>query len=147
MCTQEIIQFLTQHTILSIVWISLLIIIIYTSTHDWIYKIYQISHNQAIFLINKKKATIIDMRNSDDYASGHIINSINISIEKIKKNDCLELKKLKKYPLIIVHDNNTLSHSSIKHFKNIGFKNVYILQGGITNWKINNLPLLLKKIK
>lgn len=144
MYTQEIIKFLQAHILLSTTWIMLLLIIIYILINDWIYKLPYISHNNAIFLINKKNAVVIDIRDHKDYLSGYIINSINISIEKIKNNNVLKLKKFQKHPLIIVHNTGVVSNSIIQYFKKIGFEKIYILQGGIINWKTNHLPLLLK---
>lgn len=144
MYTQEIIKFLKTHFILNSIWLILLLIILYTFINDWLYKYNRISHNEAIFLINKKNAIIIDVRNHNDYLLGHIINSINISIEKIKNNNFLKLKKFKKEPLIIVNYNSSLSNDVIQHFNQLGFEKVYVLHGGINHWKANNLPLLLK---
>lgn len=142
---QEIIKFLTQHIILAITWILLLVIIIYIFVKDWSCKFYKISQNKAILLINKKNATIIDIRNYHDYISGHIINSINVPIEKIKKNNNLKFKKFNENPLIIVNNNGILSNSVIKYFKNMGFQEIYILSEGIIGWKNNHLPLILDK--
>lgn len=146
MYTQEIIKFLTTHVMLSITWIILLIIILYIFINDWICKFHKITYNKAIFLINKKNATIIDIRHTNDYLSEHIMHSINISIEKIKNKNFSKLKKFIKNPLIIVHYDGILSNSIIKYFKKLGFNEIYILQGGIANWKAENLPLLSKKI-
>lgn len=144
MYIQEIIKFSQAHFFLSTTWTILLIIILYTLINDWIYGSHQISNNNAIFLINKKNAIVVDIRDNDDYLSGHIINSINISTKKNKNSNFLELTKFKENPLIIVHNNGILSHSIIQNFKKIGFEKIYILKGGIINWKANNLPLLLK---
>lgn len=145
MHVHNIIIFLKSHIILITIWITLLIIILYIFINDWIYKLDTISNNHAIFLINKKNATIIDIRNYSDYLSGYIIRSINISIENIKDNNFSELKKFKKNPLIIINYNGILSNSIIKKFKKIGFNEIYILDGGIISWKSANLPLLSKK--
>lgn len=144
MYIQEIIEFLKEHIILSVTWIFLLIIIISIFINDWKYRLFQISHNKAIFLINKKNATIIDIRDHNEFLKGHIINSINISIKNIKNNNCLKLKKSKKTPLIIAHENGILSNTIIKNFKELGFEDIYILHGGINSWKTENLPLVLK---
>ncbi|URJ28184.1 rhodanese-like domain-containing protein [Candidatus Blochmannia vicinus (nom. nud.)] len=143
MYMQEIVIFLQQHTVLSIVWILLLIATLYTTISSCLFKSSEILRDQAILLINKKKAIVIDIRSQDDYCSGHITNSINVSIKDIKNNNICKLKRFKKYPLIVVHDNNSLAHSIKQHLYKLKFEEVYVLHGGIVDWKSDNFPLLL----
>lgn len=144
---QEIITFIKEHIILSVTWISLLLIMLYTLINDWIYKPYLISRNKAIFLINQKNAIIIDIRDHQEFLTEHIMHSINISIEKIKNQNCSELKKFKKNPLIIVHKTSILPYSIIQQLKKLQFEQIYILNGGITSWKTDNLPVVCKNNK
>lgn len=145
MCIQEIIKFIKEHIILNTTWIILLFTILYILFNDWMQKSYQISHNTAILLMNKKHATTIDIRNQKDFLAEHVINSINIPIEKIKNNNYLKVKASEMLPLIIINDNGILSNAIIKNFKKIKFKKIYILYGGIIHWKANNLPLVNNK--
>ncbi|WP_159715030.1 rhodanese-like domain-containing protein [Blochmannia endosymbiont of Camponotus nipponensis] len=144
MYKQEIAIFLQQHTILSVVWMVLLIAVLYTTINSWLCRYSEILRDTAIFLINKKNAIVIDIRSQDDYRLGHIANSVNISIEDIKNGNIYKLKRFRKHPLIVVHDNNILAHSMKQRLCKLKFEEVYVLHGGIVGWKAENFPLLLK---
>ncbi|URJ25073.1 rhodanese-like domain-containing protein [Candidatus Blochmannia ocreatus (nom. nud.)] len=141
---EEIKTFIQQHMILCAIWIVLLVLVISTSINNWIFRNSEIKSNKAVLLINKKNAIVIDIRNKDDYKSGHIINSLHILISDIKNNNIYKLKKFKKSPLIIVHDNNIIAHSVRRNLCKLKFEEVYVLHGGIIGWKTGNFPVLLK---
>lgn len=145
MCFLDFFIFIKQHLILVIVWCLLLIIIFYSIIINWIRGRYEVSCNTLILLINKKNAVIIDIRNQSDYDSGYIIDSVNIPFKNIKNYNIISLKKFKDRPLIIVGDYIKALFSVRKYLITLGFLEVYVLNGGINNWKNNNFPLLFKK--
>lgn len=137
--------FIKQHALLVVIWSVLLIIVCYSLVMNWMRGRFEISCNKLILLINKRNAVVIDIRSHNDYNSGYIINSINIPLENIENNDSVSYKSFKNNPLIIV-DNYATSLLSVKqYFNKLGIMEVYILKGGINNWKNNSFPLLLNK--
>lgn len=138
-------MFIKQHVILVVIWIFLLIMVFYSIIINWISNHFEISCDKLVSLINKKNAVVIDIRNRNDYDSGYIMNSINIPFSDIKNKIVFSYKKFKDMPLIIV-DNSTRSlYSTRKYLNKLGFVEVYILKGGINNWKNHDFPLLSKK--
>lgn len=142
----EIECFIKNHVILVSIWCILLFSVLYTTVIHWIRKDYEISCDDAIFLVNRKNAVIIDVRTVAEYESGYIINSINLPLTDIKKNSIFLCKKIRNDLLIIVCGELTSSlYSTRKYLNELGFEKVYVLKGGIRNWKNYDLPLLLKK--
>lgn len=142
----EILIFMKNHLMLISIWFVLFGIVLYTTIIYWIRRGFEISCNDAIFLINKKNAGIIDMRTKDEFCSNHIINSINVSLNDIKKANVFLYEKFQDKPVIVVHSGSILLSFSIRKYLNkLGFLEVYILKGGIYDWKDHNLPLLSKK--
>lgn len=144
---QEMLLFCKNHLVLMLIWCFLLIIILYIFYMNWMYSGFKISCEKAVFLINKKGAVVVDMRNSEEYYSGYIVNSINISIKDIKENDFILGSRLKNNPLILVYNSSDRFLYSVKKDLNrLGFTQVYVLEGGISSWVDGGFPLLnLKK--
>lgn len=88
-------------------------------------------------------ALIIDARAEQDYASGHIPNSINIS----SKNFDSYIDKIFEIPqdtLIIIYCEGVhcnLSHTLAEKLKTFGFKKIWIMFEGIEGWQNKNLPI------
>ncbi|MFP3014349.1 MAG: rhodanese-like domain-containing protein [Arsenophonus sp.] len=141
----EIIEFINQHSILSITWITLLIYVIVLIFIGLFDKIKNITCNQAIQLINKEEAITIDFRSHSDFCKGHIVNSINLISSEIKDNNIIELEKNKKKPIIVVSVNGIEAYKLAEQLIKCGFERVFILKEGIIGWSKENLPLVRTK--
>ncbi|WWP02052.1 MAG: rhodanese-like domain-containing protein [Candidatus Dasytiphilus stammeri] len=142
---QSILYFYSMHPILCLTWFLLMIIILYLTVKINLTKSKIINCNQAIILINKKNAQVIDLRSKEDYCKGHIYPSINILEQDIKNNCCWkELQKYKFQPIIIVGYgyNNLIDIELASKIIKLGVKQVYILEYGIIGWENAQLPLI-----
>lgn len=102
-----------------------------------------VSIHDATRMINKESAVIIDIRNKNEFKTGHIISSINIpSAEIDKRMDELEIHKEK--PIIVVCNLGQTSAAVAKKLHIAGYENVTRMKGGITEWKGQNLPVVKK---
>ncbi|WP_366518706.1 rhodanese-like domain-containing protein [uncultured Gilliamella sp.] len=142
--TLEIIPFIKNHLLLSLGWIVLFIAIIVLTVKSKLSKVKIINNAQAINMINKLDAVIIDIRSADSFKKGHITQSHNILPIDIKNANAKTIDKFKEN-LIILVDENGLSSSSIGELLvKQGFLNVYTLKDGIAGWNGENLPLVKK---
>ncbi|UVK78065.1 MAG: putative sulfurtransferase YibN [Sodalis sp. Fse] len=139
---QEIMQFINNHSILILVWLVLLATIIFISIQNQFFSIGEVSRGEAILLINKEDAVIVDLRSRDDYRKGHIANSVNMLPADIKNGNLDALDKAK--PVIVVFTSGTISRESAKNLNKAGFERVYVLKEGIFGWSEENLPLVQK---
>ncbi|WP_034918446.1 MULTISPECIES: rhodanese-like domain-containing protein [Erwinia] len=142
---QDIMQFAGNHTILSLAWVVLLVLVIVTTVKGMFSKIKTVSRGEATHLINKEEAVVVDVRSRDDYRRGHISNAINLSAADIKKGSLGELEKHKAQPVIVVCANGTSAGDSASQLNAAGFEKVYILKEGIAGWSGENLPLIRGK--
>ncbi|MBC8945620.1 MULTISPECIES: rhodanese-like domain-containing protein [Xenorhabdus] len=138
---QEIMQFISRNTILSLVWIALLVAVIVLTVKSVFSKSKDITRAQVIHLINKEDAIVVDLRSRDDFRRGHIIGSVNLTPSEIKENNLGELEKHKKQPVIIVSANGLESKTPAENLVKAGFEQVYTLKEGIAGWTGENLPL------
>jgi rhodanese-related sulfurtransferase len=95
---------------------------------------------EAVQLINRRDAVVIDVRDAAEYASGHITNARHIPesqlIERMK-----ELEKFKSRPLVVACRAGTRAASAAALMRKHGFGEVVPLRGGIAAWQQAGMPL------
>jgi len=90
--------------------------------------------------INKTSNEIIlDVRTPDEFLKGHLVNATNINWNGNDfKNEVEKLDKSK--PIYVYCLAGSRSEAAAKKMREIGFKEVYELEGGIMKWRGANLP-------
>ncbi|ULR31315.1 rhodanese-like domain-containing protein [Dickeya fangzhongdai] len=142
---QEIMPFISRHPILSVAWIALLVAVIVLTVKSKLSKVKEVARGEAIQLINKEDAVVVDTRNRDDYRRGHIAGAINLLPNDIKNGSLSELEKHKAQPVIVVCANGMASRESAESLFKAGFERVVILKDGLAGWSGENLPLVRGK--
>ncbi len=99
-----------------------------------------VSPTQATQLINREDAQIIDVREPDEYVSGHLPESRNIPAGKLEER-AGELDKFKDTPLIMVCQTGARSSGASKTLGKLGFAKVHNLEGGIAAWRAAGMPV------
>lgn len=102
-----------------------------------------ISAHEATRLINAEKAVMVDVREAKDYNEGHIAGSLHIPVAKIDAR-MSELDKHKDGLVILACKMGQQASVVGKSLGKAGFQ-VRRLQGGITEWTNQGLPLVKKK--
>lgn len=95
---------------------------------------------QAVTLINRNNAVVIDIRNNEQFKTGHIIDAVCIPLQPMAEAS-KKLEKYKNKPLILVCQNGSDSQKAAATLKGAGFNAVAIL-GGIRSWSESDLPLV-----
>ncbi|MBT7554508.1 MAG: thioredoxin [Flavobacteriaceae bacterium] len=87
--------------------------------------------------INSSKINLIDVRTYDEFASGHIPNAINIDFNNFSEfQENINLIEKDK-PTYIYCLSGGRSAKAYSYLKEIGFNNLYELDGGILDWREN----------
>ncbi len=92
-------------------------------------------------LINHEGALLIDIREADAYARGHILNAVNIPEKEIHKR-LGKLASHKDKPVILCCNSGTTTGRAASAMKEAGFTRVSSLKGGIMAWQNAGLPLV-----
>lgn len=95
---------------------------------------------EAVQLINRKDAVIIDLREPGEFGGGHAPNARNIPQGQLDKR-LGELEKFKNRPIILVCQTGGRSHAATAQLKKAGLAEVLVLAGGINAWQQANLPV------
>ncbi|NOR66024.1 MAG: rhodanese-like domain-containing protein [Woeseiaceae bacterium] len=97
----------------------------------------------AVKLINSD-AVVIDLRNAEAFARGHIVNAKNIPFDELQANKD-KIAKYAKKAIVTVCDGGMTSGKVVDSLRKSGIENVYGLKGGINAWTQANLPLVTAK--
>jgi rhodanese-related sulfurtransferase len=98
-----------------------------------------ISLNEAIMLINRQKAVLIDVSDAEIYMQGHAANARNIPLATLANNK--NLPSNKKLPIILVSKNATSANRAVSKIRRLGYFEVCSLSGGFKTWVEANLPI------
>lgn len=92
-------------------------------------------------LINRSKATIVDVREAKDFSLGHLPDAKNIPFAEFDQR-IGELDKFKSKTMVVVCQTGGMRASTAaSKLTKAGFTDVVTLDGGIAAWKKANLPL------
>lgn len=100
----------------------------------------QVGALEAVQLINRRDAIVLDVRDAADYAAGHIPNARNIPFAELT-NRQRELEKFKSRPIVVSCQSGTRSAKACGALRKIGFGEVFALRGGLTGWVEASLPV------
>jgi rhodanese-related sulfurtransferase len=94
----------------------------------------------AVQLMNREKAVIIDVSDTEEFALSHINNAKNVPFGQLEDKLTSQVKN-KELPLILVCTSGVRSNRAVSVAKKLGFTNVHAMAGGLKSWKEANLPL------
>ncbi len=99
---------------------------------------------EAVQLINRRDALVIDVRENDEYAAGHIGNARHIPLAQLADN-LKSLEKFKTRPVIVCCRSGSRSSGAVGILRKNGFNEAFTLRGGILAWTQAMMPLEKKK--
>jgi rhodanese-related sulfurtransferase len=99
---------------------------------------------QAVQLINRQDAAVIDVREPGEFRGGHIPNARNIPLGQIA-GKLKDLEKLKDKPLVLSCQTGRRSAQAAATLKQAGFAEVYNLAGGMNAWQQASMPVAKEK--
>ena len=100
-----------------------------------------VSPQELVSLVNGQQAAVVDLREAAEFRKGHIVDAINIPYNKVDSR-WSELEALSERPVILVCKMGQFSSAIGKRLLGKGFKQVYRLSGGLSEWQMSQLPLV-----
>ena len=94
----------------------------------------------AVELINREKAVVIDVREADEFASGHIGGAKNVPLAQLEEKLTAAVKN-KALPLILVCATGVRASRAVAVAKKLGYEQAQALGGGLKSWKDATLPV------
>jgi rhodanese-related sulfurtransferase len=99
-----------------------------------------LSPQQAVQMINREKAQVIDVCSAEEFAAGHLIGARHVPLDQLEQQ-LAGVAKNKSQPLILVCASGMRSKRAVAVAKKLGYEQAHSLTGGLKGWKEANLPV------
>jgi rhodanese-related sulfurtransferase len=90
--------------------------------------------------MNRRNAVVLDVRETGDYAAGHITGARHIPETQLTDR-LKELEKFKARPIVVCCRTGTRAPIAGATLRKQGFSEVVALRGGVAAWQQASLPL------
>jgi len=136
---QRLLDYATHHPGLSLLLGAALLAVLAYELRERSRGLGAIGPQDAVRLMNQG-ATVLDVRNAEAYAAGHIRGARHMPAERLA--DGLEsLKRLKERPVIVYCDRGSSAAAALRTLAAQGFTKVVSLRGGLGAWRTENMPV------
>jgi rhodanese-related sulfurtransferase len=96
--------------------------------------------NDAVLLMNREKAVVVDVCEANEFAAGHIIGAKHVPLGELEAKLTATVKN-KANPVIFVCASGARSNRAVAVAKKLGYENAQSLSGGMGAWREANLPI------
>ena len=139
----KFLEFTSEHTLLVLALLISFFVLVFTELRRKAGGLVAVDPTDAVTLINND-ATVIDLRNPESYALGHIVHAKNIPFDELDAGKD-KVAKLKNKPVVTVCDSGITSNKAVASLRKSGFESVYSLKGGMAAWSQAGLPVVTGK--
>ncbi|MBT9458651.1 MAG: rhodanese-like domain-containing protein [Burkholderiaceae bacterium] len=98
-----------------------------------------VSTAEAVRLINREKAVLIDVCEPAEFAAGHAIGAKNVPLATI--DGAKNLPSNKALPLVVMCATGARATRAVAMLKKAGYASVQPVSGGLAAWREANLPI------
>lgn len=135
-------QFVANHWVMCGAFLVVLIAIFYTEARSQgVAGGNRLTPQLVTHAMNRDMAVVVDIREPNGFADGHIINAVNVPMSAWDTQSS-KLQKYKAKPVIVVDALGQKAQGYATKLTQAGFENVKILAGGINAWRNAKLPLV-----
>jgi rhodanese-related sulfurtransferase len=99
----------------------------------------RVSATDAVRLINREKAVLIDVSEPAEYAAAHPVGARSVPLASLEGSR--DLPKNKSLPVVVVCPTGSRAPRAVAVLKKLGFENAQVLSGGLSAWRAANLPV------
>lgn len=94
----------------------------------------------AVQLINREKAVVIDVCEPEEFAAGHVNGAKNVPLAQLEER-LPGMVKNKALPLVLVCAKGARAQRAVAVAQKLGYENAQALAGGLAAWREANLPV------
>ena len=99
----------------------------------------KVSAADAVRLINREKAVLIDVSEPAEFAAAHPVGARSVPLASLEGSR--DLPKNKSLPVVVVFPTGSRAPRAVAVLKKLGFENAQVLAGGLSGWRAANLPV------
>jgi rhodanese-related sulfurtransferase len=98
-----------------------------------------VSAAEAVRLINRERAVLIDVSEPGEFAAGHALGARNVPLGSLE--GARNLPTNKALPIVVVCPSGARATRAVATLRKLGFENARALAGGFGAWRAANLPV------
>lgn len=144
MTSQQLIEFLGNHPELAFAFAAICGGIAWTFIAGRAAAGKSVTPMEAVRLTGREDAVVVDVRGEAEFASGHIVDAMNVP-ESALKESTARVDKYRERPIVLVCKTGQRAGTVTQSLRKQGFEKAVALAGGITAWQNAGLPLTKKK--
>jgi rhodanese-related sulfurtransferase len=99
----------------------------------------KVSAAEAVRLINREKALLLDVSEPAEYAAGHAVGARSVPLGSLETSN--QLPKNKTLPLVVMCPTGARASRAAATLQKLGFEKASALAGGLRAWREANLPV------
>jgi rhodanese-related sulfurtransferase len=99
----------------------------------------KVSVSEAVRLINREKATLLDVSEPADFATAHPAGARNVPLSQLESSNLLP--KNKSLPVVVVCPTGARASRGVAILRKLGYEKAQVLGGGLAAWREANLPI------
>lgn len=140
---EELLDFAVRNYLLFAALLAIITLIAFTELRRFTqgYKI--ITPTEAVTLINRQEALVLDVRTANERSQGSIINAKHVPLDALSQQ-ADNLTKDKDKPVLVFCKMGNRSSGACKLLLKNSYTDVYNLKGGINAWINDQLPITKK---
>jgi rhodanese-related sulfurtransferase len=136
----SLMQFLQNNIWLALIAVTSGFMLLWSLIGNRIRGVKEVDCSGALQLINHKDACVLDVREPDEFKTGHVLSAKPIPLGKLKER-IGELESFREKPVVIVCRSGSRSATACAILGRAGFAQVYNLAGGMMAWQKTGLPV------
>ena len=136
-------EFTSNHTLLVLALFASFFIVIFYELRRKASGLIDVEAQEAVRLINNG-ALVIDLRSTEAFGRGHIVNARNVPSDEIDAR-LPSLGADTSKPIVAVCDAGVSSRRAVAALRQKGYASVYSLKQGMTGWTQDGLPVVTGK--
>jgi rhodanese-related sulfurtransferase len=98
-----------------------------------------LSVTEAVILMNRKSALVLDVREADEFAQGHLQGARHVPLSQLSAR-IKELEKFRDKPVLVVCERGRRANAAAKLLKAQNFTTLNVLKGGMQAWIEAKMP-------
>jgi rhodanese-related sulfurtransferase len=99
----------------------------------------KVSVSEAVQLINREKAVLIDVCEPAEFAAGHPVGARSVPLGSLESSKALPANKA--LPVVVVCQTGARASRAAATLRKLGYENAKVLAGGLAAWREANLPI------
>lgn len=137
---QQISEFSTNHPLLTGGFVAVLLFWVFTEFKRRFQGFSEVSSAQAVAMINRDGAVVVDVSSQSDYNKGHIADAIHLPASRLNNPDDTVASLKGKQVLVVDKAGQTTAQAASRLLK-LGAAQVATLKGGMAQWVNDQYPV------